>query len=423
MEQATQNPPGQSEKPEAGSKPLPATERDFQTRVSRASSPGFRIAVIIGVVVLLVVGFFIYRYVTSYESTDDAEVDGHVNSISARISGHVVSLNVQDNQYVKAGTVLVEIDPADYQVAYDRAKADYQDSQATAVAAGVNVPITSVNTESQVSSSQADVDSARAGIQAAKQQFEAAKAQLQQAQANDVKAQNDLARYQQLVSKQEISQQQFDQATAAAKASTAAVEAARASADAAQQQVIEAQGKLVQAQAGWRYASTAPRQMEVIRARAASAEAEVQRKKADLDQSQLNLQYTKIVAPVDGMVSDRTVEVGQNVAPGQELMKIIPLDDVWITANFKETQLREMKIGQRVDIKVDATGREYRAKVDSIAGASGARFSLLPPENATGNYVKVVQRIPVKIVLEPGANKDHELRPGMSVEPKVWIGQ
>ncbi len=423
MEQATQNPPAQSEKPEAGSKPLPATERDFHTRVSRTSSPGFRIAVIIGVVVLLVVGFFIYRYVTSYESTDDAQVDGHVNSISTRISGHVVSLNVQDNQYVKAGTVLVEIDPADYRVAYDSAKADYDNAQAAAVAAGVNVPITSVNTESQVSSSQADVESARAGIQAAKQQFEAAKAQLQQAQANDVKAQNDLGRYAQLVSKQEISQQQFDQATASAKASTAEVEAARASADAAQQQVTQAQGKLVQAQANWRYANTAPRQMEITRAHAASAEAEAQRKKADLDQTQLNLQYTKIVAPVDGMVSDRTVEVGQNVAPGQELMKIIPLEDVWITANFKETQLREMKIGQKVDIKVDATGRDYKAKVDSIAGASGARFSLLPPENATGNYVKVVQRIPVKIVLEQGANKDHELRPGMSVEPKVWIGQ
>ena len=423
MEQATQNPPAQSEKPETDSKPLPATERDFQTRVSRTGSPGFRVAVIIGVVVLLVVGFFIYRYVASYENTDDAEVDGHVNSISARITGHVVSLNVQDNQYVKAGTVLVEIDPADYQVAFESAKADYQNAQAAAIAAGVNVPITSVNTESQVSSSQADIDSARAGIQAARQQFDAAKAQLQQAQANDVKAQNDLGRYQQLVGKQEISQQQFDAATAAAKASTAAVESARASADAAQQQVIQAQGKLVNAQASYRYAATAPRQMEVSRARAASAEADVQRKKADLDQAQLNLQYTKIVAPVDGMVSNRTVEVGQNVAPGQELMKIIPLEDVWITANFKETQLREMKIGQKVDIKVDATGREYKGKVDSIAGASGARFSLLPPENATGNYVKVVQRIPVKIVLEPGANKDHELRPGMSVEPKVWIGQ
>ena len=426
MEQTTQSPPtpgnrAETEKPANSTKPLPATERDFHTRPSRTQSSGFRIAVVIAIIVLFIAGFFAYRYFTSYESTDDAQVDGHVNSISARISGHVTKLNVQDNQYVPAGTVLVEIDLADYQVAYDRAKADYEDAQAAAIAAGVNVPISSVNTSSQVSAAGADVNSAGAGIQVAKQQFEAAKAQLQQALANNVKAQNDLARYQQLVEKQEISQQQYDQATAAAQASAAGVEAARASADAAQQQVTQAQGKLVQAQANSRTANTAPKQMEVMRARATSALAEAQRKKADLDQAALNLQYTKVVAPVNGIVSNRTVEIGQNVAPGQELMKVVNLDDVWITANYKETQLRQMRIGQHVTIEVDANGRTYNGKVDSIAGASGARFSLLPPENATGNYVKVVQRIPVKIVLDPGANNDHPLRPGMSVTPKVWI--
>ncbi|MGA2101918.1 MAG: HlyD family secretion protein [Candidatus Sulfotelmatobacter sp.] len=427
MEQTTtQSPPAgagrpASDNPETTTKPLPATEKDYHTRPSRTQSSGFRIAVVIALVVLLVVGFFAYRYFTSYESTDDAQIDGHINSISARVSGHVVKLNVDDNQYVAAGTVLVEIDPADYQVAYERAKADFADAQAAALAAGVTVPITSVNTSSQVSSSEADVNSARAGIQVAKQQFQAAQAELQEAEANNVKAQNDLARYKQLVDKQEISQQQYDQATAASKASAAAVEAARASADAAQQQVTQAEGKLVQAQANWRYAQTAPKQMEITRAKADSALAEAQRKKADLDQAQLNLQYTKIVAPVNGIVSDRTVEVGQNIAPGQELMKIINLDDIWVIANFKETQLRNMKVGQHVTIDVDANGREYKGKVDSIAGASGARFSLLPPENATGNYVKVVQRIPVKIVLDPGENNDHQLRPGMSVTPKVGI--
>jgi len=407
--------------PQNATKPLPSTEKDFHTQPPRTQSPGFRIAVAIVLVILLIAGFFAYRYFSSYESTDDAQVDGHVNSISARIAGHVVKLNVEDNQYVQAGTVLIEIDPADYQVAYERAKADFDDAQAAAVAAGVNVPITSVNTTSQVSATEADVNSARAGIQVARQQFEAAKAQLQEAEANNVKAQNDLARYKQLVDKQEISQQQYDQATAAAKASAAGVEAARASADAAQQQVTQAQGKLVQAQANWNNASTAPKQMQVIKARAAAALAEAQRKKADLDQAQLNLQYTKVVAPVNGIVSNRTVEVGQNVAPGQELMKIINLDDVWITANFKETQLRDMKVGQKVTIDVDANGRSYNGKVDSIAGGTGARFSLLPPENATGNYVKVVQRIPIKIVLDAGSNNDHQLRPGMSVTPKVGI--
>jgi len=419
MDTTTQSPPPAAEKQDASSKPLPATERDYQNRPSRSST--FRIALGVGVVVLVVAGFFVYRYVSSYESTDDAQVDGHINSISARVSGNVIKLNVDDNQYVQAGTVLVEIDPADYQVAYDRAKADFDDAKAAAEAAGVNVPITSVNTDSQVSATEADVNSANAGIQAAKQQFEAAKANLQEAQANDWKAQNDLARYKQLVDKQEISQQQYDQAVTSAKATAAAVEAARANSDAAQQQVTQAQGKLVQAQANLRSANTAPKQVEVMRAHAASALAEAQRKKADLDQAELNLKYTKIVAPVSGIVSNRTVEVGQNVSPGQELMKVINLDDVWITANFKETQLRSMKPGQRVTIEVDANGREYEAKVDSVAGGTGARFSLLPPENATGNYVKVVQRVPVKIVLNPGSNSDHQLRPGESVTPKVWI--
>ena len=420
----TQSPPAPlAQQPETSTRALPATERDFHTRPSRASSPGFRIALAIGAIVLVVVGFFIYRYVTSYESTDDAQVDGHVNSIRTRISGHVVKLNVQDNQYVQAGTVLVEIDPADYQVALDRAQADYEDSLAAAAAAGVNVPITSVNTTSQVSAAQADVASALAGIAAARQQFDAAKAQLAATEANNVKVQDDLLRYKQLVDKQEISQQQYDQALAAAKANAATVEAARANADATQQQVTQAEGKLVQAQANSSYANTAPKQMEVTRAKAASAEAEAQRKKADLDQAKLNLQYTKVVAPVSGVVSDRTVEVGLNVAPGQELLKLVPLNDIWITADFKETQLREMKVGQPVTIEVDANGRSYKGKVDSIAAASGALFSLLPPENATGNYVKVVQRIPVKIVLDPGENKEQSLRPGMSVEPKVWIRQ
>jgi membrane fusion protein, multidrug efflux system len=422
MEQTTtQSPPANPPAADSTTKPLPATEKDFRREPPRTQSAGFRIGVGIAVVVLLIAGFFVYRYLTSYESTDDAQVDGHINSISARISGHVIKLNVDDNQYVQKGTVLLEIDPADYQVAYDRAKADFENAQAAAVAAGVNVPITSVNTTSQVSATEADVKSARAGIEAAQQQYEAAKAQLEENEANNVKAQNDLERYKQLVDKQEISQQQYDQAIAAAKASAAAVAAARASSDAAQQQVTQAQGKLVQAQANRDYANTAPRQMEVMRARAASALAEAQQKKADMEQAALNLQYTKIVAPVSGMISNRTVEVGQNVAPGQELLKLINLEDVWITANFKETQLRNMKPGQRVTVEVDANGRKYDGKVDSVAAGSGARFSLLPPENATGNYVKVVQRIPVKIVLNPGSNRDLQLRPGESVIPKVWI--
>ncbi len=401
--------------------PLPASERDLSSHLSRRYDPRFRMFLIFGLIALVIVGFFLWRYFDSYESTDDAQIDGHVNSISARVSGHVISLNVQDNQYVEAGTLLAEIDPADYQVIVQRAQADYDDAQATADAASVDVPITSVNTTSQLSSAEADVRSAQAGIKAARQQYQAAQANLQQAEANNVKAQNDLARYQQLVEKQEISQQQYDQAVAAARAGAATVESARATADAVQAQVAQAEGKLAQAEASQRYASTGPKQLAVTRARALSAAAAAMRKKADLDQALLNLKYTKIVAPVTGIVSNRTVEVGQNVSIGQELLKIIPLDNIWVTANFKETQLRDMKPGQKATIYVDVTGTKYRGHVDSIAGASGARFSLLPPENATGNYVKVVQRIPVKIVFEPGETREHKLRPGMSVEPKVWI--
>jgi len=400
--------------------PLPATDRDLRWRQA-SRNPRFRMALILSGIVLLVAGFFLWRYFTSYESTDDAQIDGHLNSISARVSGHVEKLLVNDNQYVAAGTPLVEIDPRDYQVAVERAKAAYADALATAQAAQVNVPITSVNTGSQLTGAQADVENARAGISVARQQFDAARAQLEQAEANDVKAQNDLGRYKQLVEKQEISQQQYDQAVAASRASAATVAAARASAAAAEQQVTQAQSKLAQAEANLRAAGTGPQQVATTRSRAQSAEAEVQLRRAELDQAELNLQYTLIIAPVSGIVTNRTVEVGQNVSIGQELMKVINLDDIWVTANFKETQLRHMQVGQPVTIRVDTTGQDYKGHVQSIAGASGAISSLLPPENATGNYVKVVQRIPVKITFDPGETKEHILRPGMSVEPKVWI--
>ena len=401
--------------------PLPASERDLRWKGLTERNPRLRLFLILGGIVLVVAGFFVWRYLTSYESTDDAQIDGHLNAISARVSGHVLKLMVEDNQYVEAGTPLVQIDPKDYQVAVEHARADYADAFAAAQAAQVNVPITSVNTGSQTTSAQADVDNARAGISVARQQLDAARAQVQQAEANNVKAQSDLVRYKQLVDKQEISQQQYDQAVAAARSSAAGVEAARASSSAAEQQVTQAQTRLAQAQANLRAAGTAPQQMSAIRSRAQAAQAAAERKKADLDQAELNLQYTSIVAPVNGIVSSRTVEVGQNVQAGQELMKVVSLDDIWVTANFKETQLKLMRPGQPVTISVDAYGKEYKGHVQSIASASGARFSLLPPENATGNYVKVVQRIPVKITLDPGETKEHILRPGMSAEPKVWI--
>jgi len=285
----------------------------------------------------------------------------------------------------------------------------------------VNVPITSVSTSSQLSTAQADVENAQQGIATARQAYAAANAQLAEAEANNVRAQDDLVRYKQLVDKQEVSRQQYDQAVAGAKASAAAVDAARASASAAEHQILQAQARLLQAQANLRAAGTAPQQVAAIRSRAQSAQAEADLKKAALDQAELNLSYTLVVAPVNGVVTNRTVEVGQNVTAGQEMMRVINLDDIWVTANFKETELKHMQVGQRVTIHVDTNGKDYKGHVQSIAGASGAITSLLPPENATGNYVKVVQRIPVKITFDPGETREHVLRPGMSVEPKVWI--
>jgi membrane fusion protein (multidrug efflux system) len=360
------------------------------------------------------------RYFASYESTDDAQVDVHLYPVSARVSGYVVKVNVTDNQYVQQGAVLVEIDPRDYQVAVDKARADLANAEATARSLNISVPITSVSTSSQLTFSASDVENANAGIIAAEKQLAAVDAQVEEAQANDLKAQDDLTRYKRLVAHQNVSEQIYDQALAAAKASTAMVAAARANDAAAQQAVQQAKSRLSQAEANQRAAQTGPQEVASTHARALAAVADVQQKRAALEQAELNLQYTKIIAPVSGEVN-KNVVVGLNLQPGQQLLTIVPLVEVWITANFKETQLRHMKPGQKAEVEVDSNGRTYKAHVDSIAGATGPLFSVLPPENATGNYVKIVQRVPVKIVLDSGENRDHQLRPGMSVEPKVYL--
>ena len=370
--------------------------------------------------VLVAATVLLWRYFGSYESTDDAQVDAHLYPVSARISGYVIKVNVNDNEYVKQGTVLVEVDPKDYEVALAKAQADLANAEATAESLNINVPITTVNTSSQLTSATSDVQSATAGILVAEKQLAAAHAQVEQAEANDVKAQDDLKRYKRLVEKQNVSEQTYDQAVAAAKASTAGVTAAQANEAAAGQAVQQAKDRLAQAQASHRTAQTGPQQVASTHARAQAAVADVQQKRAALQQAQLNLQYTKVVTPVDGLVN-KTVVVGLNIQPGQQLLTVVPLDEVWITANFKETQLKAMKPGQKVKIEVDSDGRTYKGHVDSIAGATGPLFSLLPPENATGNYVKIVQRIPVKIILDPGENRERRLRPGMNVEPKVYL--
>ena len=371
-------------------------------------------------ILVVIAGIFLWRYLSSYESTDDAQVDVHLYPVSARISGYVISVNVGDNEYVDKGKLLVEIDPKDYEVAVAQARANLANAEATAQSLNITVPITSISTESQLSSTASDIVNAKAGIIAAQKQLAAAHAQVEQAEATDVKAQDDLHRYKLLVDKKEVAEQIYDQALAAAKASTANVAASQANEAAAQQSVDQAQSRLAVSEANHRSAETGPQQVSSTRARARAAIADVEQKRAALEQAELNLQYTKISAPVTGEVN-KTVVVGLNVQPGQQLLTVVPLDQIWITANFKETQLRHMRVGQRATIHVDSTGRSYKGHVDSIAGATGPLFSLLPPENATGNYVKIVQRVPVKIVLDPGENRDHLLRPGMNVEPHVYL--
>ncbi len=362
-----------------------------------------------------------YYFFAGWESTDDAQIDGYVNPISSRVAGYITKVYVEDNQYVKAGTLLAQIDPTDYQVALGSAQATLANDRATADASQVNVPITSVNAVSQITSAQADVDNSRAAISGSEKQLAAARATLLQAEANNAKAQDDVKRYKQLVDKQEIAEQQYVQAVQTANATAAAVEVAAANVQADQDGVTQAQGKSDQAVAALESARTGPQQVRIQQSRAVAAAALAEKSQEAVEQAQLNLNYTRIMAPVDGLIAKRSVQVGEYVAPGQQLLAVVPLEDIWVTANFKETQLKNVRPGQPVEIFVDAYGRDYTGHVESIAGGTGAIFSLLPPENATGNYVKVVQRVPVRLRFDQGQDPDHRLRPGLSVEPKVKV--
>jgi membrane fusion protein (multidrug efflux system) len=371
-------------------------------------------------VVVLAGGAFLWHYLSGFESTDDAQVDVHFYPVSARISGYVQAVHVEDNQYVQEGAVLVEIDPKDYQVAEAKAQANLETSQAAARALNIDVPISSVDTASQLKFTSSDIENAKAAIAAGEKQVAAAQARILEAEAENVKAQDDVQRYHLLLARDEVPKQIYDHAIAAAQTDTAAVAAAKADEASAEQNVVEARSRLNEAIARDESAKDGPERVASTRARALSAVADVRQKSAELDLAELNLGYTKILAPVSGEVTKKVV-VGLNVDPGEQLLTVVPLDQVWITANFKETQLRQMRLGQRVEVTCDSNGRSYHGHVDSIAGATGPLFSLLPPENATGNYVKIVQRVPVKIVLEPGENRDRQLRPGMNVEAKVYL--
>jgi membrane fusion protein (multidrug efflux system) len=374
-------------------------------------------------VILALVAAGIWWRSTFSEDTDDAQVNGHLIQVSSRIAGQVLKVAVQENQVVKAGDTIAELDPRDYQVAVESAEAALASAEANAAAADVAVPIATVNTGSNLRSANADVSGTQAGVAQAEKQLESAKARVAQAQANYTKAQADLERYKPLVEKDVISKQQWDAAVAAADAAKAGLADASASQLAAADGIRVAHERETQARAMLKYAQTGPQQVAAQSARAKQALAQVKQAQAQLDQAKLNLSYTRIVAPAAGIITRKSVEINQNVSTGQNLLTLVSLEDLWVTANFKETQLRHMSAGQTVEIAVDSTGKTYHGKVTQIGGATGSVLSLFPPENATGNYVKVVQRVPVRIDFTDLAKEDpdHRLRPGLSVEPKVRV--
>jgi membrane fusion protein (multidrug efflux system) len=376
------------------------------------------------VLAVLAIGALLYwLHARQFESTDDAQVDAHLNPISARVDGTIIKVYVDDNQMVNAGDALVDLDPRDFQVALDEALAQLAQARSMVVAQVPNVPITQVENTTNISAGQADVENARAAVAAAERDREAANARVAEAEANNARAQADLARYQNLVAKDEVSQQEYDQMAATAKAQAASVAAEQATLQSTSQVVDERRAQLAEVETRLaQYERNAPQQVAIRRATVRSNEAGAQNAQAQVEQAQLNLSYTKIVAPMHGIVMKRSAEVGAHISAGQQLMQLVQIDDEWVTANFKETQLRSVKPGQAVTIHVDALNRDFEGYVESVGGSTGAMASVLPPENATGNFVKVVQRIPVRIRFKPGQKGMERLRPGMSVEPEVRVG-
>jgi membrane fusion protein, multidrug efflux system len=379
------------------------------------------IAVCIGIV-LLVGGVAWWLYSRTYESTDDAQVDGHLNSIASRVAGTVTAVYVENDQPVKAGEALVDLDPSDYRVQVEQARANYEQAIAQASAQGPNVPITQVSNRALVDTDQAEVINAEAAVASAQRDYDSNAAKLRQAEANNLKSQADLVRFKKLVDKEEIAKSDYDQYIANAGSGMATVEASQFTAASSAKVVeekrallLEQQSKLFQAKAN------SPRMIMIQKATFASTKAAADSAKAQLDTALLNLSYCHIVAPVDGIASQRSAEIGGRISVGQQLIVLVQTATVWTTANFKETQLKKMHVGERVNIYVDSLGESFEGEVENMPAASGDRSSLFPPENATGNYVKIVQRLPVRIRFHPNRRDLDKLRPGMSVTPKVHL--
>jgi membrane fusion protein (multidrug efflux system) len=381
--------------------------------------------IIIGIAVgavVLVAGIAWWLYSRTYESTDDAQINGHLNAIASRVAGTVKAVYVENDQPVKAGQPLVDLDPSDYEVLVAQARAGYEQAIAQAAAESPNVPITVTSNRATVDTDVEQVVNAEAAIASAQRDYDSNAAKLRQAEANNRKAQSDLARYKKLVDQGEISLSDYDQYVASAGGDEAAVEASRYAAASSEQIVEEKKASLRQQQTKHSEdKANLPRQIIIHKATVDSRKANVDSAKAQLDTALLNLSYCHIVAPVDGIASQRSAEIGGRISQGQQLIVVVQIDNVWTTANFKETQLRKMHVGQRVTIEVDSLDESFDGEVEYMPAATGDRSSLFPPENATGNYVKIVQRLPVRIRFNPNQRDLDKLRPGMSVEPKVHL--
>ena len=364
----------------------------------------------------------LWNYYDTFEATDDAQIDGDFYPVTTRVAGTVKKIYVDENASVKAGDLLAEIDPKDFELAVDEAKAALHAAETDVAAARPNVPLTDVTTETSVAAMGSELANARAELASSQRDYDSAIAEVRMAEADSTRAQGDVTRYKKLVEKDEISQQQYDQAVAAANAAAARVDSKKASAEADARNIEAAQAHLQQVLTRQNEAErTRPSQMALQNAIVASKQAQVDVNRTRLAQAELNLSYTKILAPIDGIVGRKSVATGQQVTAGEQMMIDVPLNRLWVTANFKETQLKKMHVGQKVNIHVDAYDKDFDGTVADFAGASGARFSLLPPENATGNYVKVVQRIPIRLWIKEGQDPNHLLRPGMSVDAKVFL--
>jgi membrane fusion protein, multidrug efflux system len=388
-----------------------------KTRISR------KLLLFVVLAVLLVAGLCYWLYARHYESTDDAQVDGHFAQLSTRVTGTVTYVNplVENDRYVTAGMLLLELDPRDYQADLEHATATLETKEAAANAAKLQVPITQASAFSQLHLSEAAREQAIESVAAAEADLTAAQARVQQDEAVAGRAERDRVRYAALVEKREISRSFYDARMTDAAATAQTLASDIAAVKAAQQRIAEAKSLVTERAAQVASARTAPQQYSDAVAHESSAQGELDQARADVHTAELNLSYTKIYAPVSGVVGHKTVELGHRIQPGQSLLTVVPLDDIWITANFKETQLRHMHPGQPVTIHVDTFGHDYKGTVEDMAGAAGPLFSLFPPENASGNYVKIVQRFPIRIRIHKGEDPNHDLRPGMSVEATVKV--